>query len=77
MMFMLAVRVDEELKVRMRKHPHVNWSEIVRETIEKRVREEEMKEAAKTMDELAEKTTGTWSGVEEIRKWRDKPVDPN
>jgi len=36
-----------------------------------------MKEAAKTMDELAEKTTGTWSGVEEIRKWRDRPVDPN
>jgi hypothetical protein len=26
---MMTVRVDEELKERMKKHPHINWSEIV------------------------------------------------
>lgn len=71
----MAVRIDEELKEHMRRHPHVNWSEIVREAIEKKVRELEMKEAAKAMDELADKTSGAWSGVEEIRKWRDRPVE--
>ena len=76
-MFMMAVRVDEELRERMRRHPDVNWSEVVRETIENKVRELEMKEAAKTMDELTEKTSGTWSGVEEIRRWRDRLVEPN
>jgi hypothetical protein len=70
---MMTVRVDEDLKERMRRHPKVNWSECIRESLERRVREEEMKEAVKEMDELAGKTTGTWSGAEEIRKWRDKP----
>jgi len=72
---MMAVRVDEELKEQMRRHPHVNWSEIARDAIEKKVRELEMKEAARAMDELAEKTSGTWSGTDEIRKWRDRSVE--
>ena len=73
-LFMMAVRVDEELKEHMRRHPQVNWSEIAREAIEKKVRELEMREAAAAMDELTEKTSGAWSGEEEIRKWRDRPV---
>ncbi len=72
-MYMMTVRVDEDLKERMRRYPKVNWSEYIRESLEHKIREEEMKEAVKAMDELAEKTTGKWSGAEEIRKWRDKP----
>ncbi len=74
---MMSVRVDDDLKERMRRHPHVNWSEYIRESLERKIREEEMKEATKEMDELAEKTTGTWNGAEEIRKWRGSPHGPD
>lgn len=69
---MLSVRVDDDLKERMRRYPQVNWSEYIRESLERKIREEEMKEATREMDELAEKTTGNWNGADEIRKWRDR-----
>jgi hypothetical protein len=34
--------------------------------------EERMREAAEVMDNLREKSEATWSGAEEIRKWRDQ-----
>ena len=38
-----------------------------------RIRDEElMRRAAKVMDNLREKSEVSWSGVEEIRKWRDR-----
>lgn len=66
------MRVDDDLKERMRRYPQVNWSEYIRESLERKIREEEMKEATREMDELAEKTTGNWNGADEIRKWRDR-----
>jgi len=68
----VSVRVDEEVKRKMRELPHVNWSDIVRQSIISKIREEEMKRACGTMDQLAEKTSGRWSGTEEIRRWREK-----
>ena len=68
----VSVRVDEEVKRKMRELPHINWSDIVRQSIVSKIREEEMKRACVTMDELAEKTSGRWSGTEEIRRWREK-----
>ena len=71
-MSMISVRVDEELRRRMRKLPSVNWSEYIRASIEEKIKEEEMRQAAEAMDRLAEKTSGDWSGAEEIRRWRDR-----
>lgn len=71
-MTMISVRVDEELRRRMRGYPSVNWSDFIRESIEEKIREEEMRAAAETMDRLAEKTTGDWSGAQEVRRWRDR-----
>lgn len=68
---MISVRVEEELKRKMKALPSVNWSEYIREAVERRIREEEMRKACETMDRLAEKTSGKWSGTEEIRKWRE------
>jgi hypothetical protein len=34
--------------------------------------EERMRRAAEVMDNLREKSEVSWSGVEEIRKWRDR-----
>ena len=67
----VSVRVNEEVKRKMRELPHVNWSDYVRQAIISKIREEEMKEACETMDRLAEKTSGRWSGTEEIRRWRE------
>ncbi|MFP3952307.1 MAG: hypothetical protein ACLFVP_09245 [Candidatus Bathyarchaeia archaeon] len=40
---------------------------------QKRQRDEErMREAAKAMDRLREESKVTWSGAEEIRRWRDR-----
>ncbi|MEM2935749.1 MAG: hypothetical protein QW231_01055 [Candidatus Bathyarchaeia archaeon] len=82
-MSVVTVRVDEDLKAKMEKLKHVNWSEVIRKAIAERVMVEEaltarrtinmslLEEAMKDQDRLRAKTTGRWSGVEEIRKWRE------
>ncbi|KXA96954.1 hypothetical protein AKJ39_03945 [candidate division MSBL1 archaeon SCGC-AAA259J03] len=78
-MKVVSVRVDEETKERMESMPHINWSEIMREAIEKRIRKEEvgnrnvspqsLKKASEITDELRRRAPG-WRSVEEVRKWR-------
>lgn len=46
---MLSVRVDEELKERMRRLPGVNWSKFIRENVERRIKEE-MRQAVALRD---------------------------
>lgn len=46
---MLSVRVDEELKERMRRLPGVNWSKFIRENVERRIKEE-MRQAVQLRD---------------------------
>jgi hypothetical protein len=68
----VTVSVPEELKKRMEQTAGVNWSEIAREAFEEAVKRKEMREAAESMDRLRESTKlSGWSGVREIRKWRD------
>ena len=70
--YMISVRVDEGLKEKMGRYPQVNWSEYIRENVERRVREEEMREASEVMDELSRKTDPQWSGAREVRRWRSR-----
>ena len=82
-MAVITVRVDDELKAKMEKYTHVNWSEVVRRALAERVRVEEELTAKRSLnmdlllgavsdqDRLRAKTTGRWSGAEEIRKWRE------
>jgi len=79
----VTVRVDRELKKRMNRLRHVNWSEVIRRALAERIALEEslsslrivdvrrLGEAIRDQDRLRSKTTGKWSGAEEIRKWRD------
>jgi len=69
---MISVRVDEDLKEKMGKYPHINWSEYIRENIERRLKQEEMKKAFEIMDQLSQKTDPHWSGAQEIRRWRHR-----
>ncbi len=67
----ITIRVSEDIRRKMREFKDVNWSEYLREAIVRKIREEEAKAACRIMDEIAAKTGHDWSGVEEIRKWRD------
>lgn len=67
----ISIRVGDELRKKMRKFEGVNWSDYLREAIIQRIKEEEIRRACSTMDEIALKTSGKWSGTKEIRKWRD------
>ena len=79
----VTVRLDEQLKQKMKKLRHVNWSEVIRTAINERISQEEtlasqrsidvasLRKAMADQDRLRSKTTGTWSGAEEIRKWRE------
>ena len=82
---LISVRVPDELKRMMDQFPDLNWSEIIRQSIEARVmlelarrrikNRDRMLKAVKRQDELAgrlaSKFKGAWSGVEVIRYWRE------
>ncbi|MCS7145095.1 MAG: hypothetical protein RMJ28_07360 [Nitrososphaerota archaeon] len=82
-MAVVSFRIGEELKRRMARLRHINWSEVVRRAIAERVELEErlgasrridsgqMREALEDMDRLRAKTSGVWSGSEEVRRWRE------
>ena len=55
----------------------VNWSEVARDAFEETVRRKRMLEAAENIKKLREESkTPGWSGVREIRKWRDARRKP-
>ncbi|OYT31479.1 MAG: hypothetical protein B6U94_03000 [Thermofilum sp. ex4484_79] len=75
----ISVRVDEELRRKMKKLGYINWSEFIRRAIREKIEEEErirkidrkrLLRAMATTDALRRKVEG-WSSVEEIRRWRD------
>ena len=81
-MKVVSFKVDPELKKKMQKFKDINWSEVLRKAVEERVKiEEELRshefdralamKASAEIDNLRRKTSGTWNGAEEIRKWRE------
>jgi len=56
----ITVNVDDDLKERMEKHPEINWSEVTRQAIQKKI------EALEVMDELTSKSDLTENDVQEI-----------
>ena len=76
----ISVRIDEELRRKMKKLGYINWSEFIRNAIREKIKEEErvrkidrrrLLRAAAATDALRRRVEG-WSGVEEIRRWRDR-----
>jgi len=68
----VSFRVDRRLKERMERLKHINWSEVVRRE-EARLQGKDRDRiawASLKMDELRRRVEG-WSGVEEIRRWRE------
>lgn len=54
----------------MDKLKHINWSEVIRQAISNMIEKESANLGREINFERA-KTSGSWSGVEEIRKWRE------
>jgi len=79
-MSVISVRIDEQTRRKMKLLSHLNWSEVIRQAIIQKIKEEEnrkrrldpkmLKEAAEITDKIR-KPSPSWSSTEEIRKWRD------
>ncbi len=78
----VTFRVSKSLKTRMNRLRHVNWSELLRRTLEDSVEEEEkrvaperdpekMRRGVEEMDRVAKISKGSgWAGAEEVIRWR-------
>jgi len=68
----ITVRIPRELKERMNRFSHVNWSDVVRRALEEKVREEEVKWALRVMDEVFRKARPGKPLAEVVREFRDR-----
>lgn len=69
----ITITVNEELRKRMKRAKGLNWSEVAREAFELELRRREAREGAEEIDRIRLAERGkAWSGVKEIRKWRDR-----
>ena len=75
----VSSRIDEDTHKKMKRLRHVNWSEVMRQAILKKIEEEtrrkidpaEVDEAIRLMDQVR-RPHRDYNGSEEIRKWRDQ-----
>ncbi len=78
-MAIITVRIDDELKKRMEKEGHINWSEVIRRAIISRIEEEELWNSldrrklvkAASLNEAMRRRISGWDSVAEIRRWRE------
>ena len=71
----ITVRVPREIRELMKKYRGVNWSEVVREAILKKIREESERNLAEAVllnEKLRRKAPEGWNSVKVIRNWRRK-----
>lgn len=74
MLAVISVRVSEEVKRRMERLKHINWSEVVRKAIMKVLEEEEGRSLAKAVllnEKVRKKAPEGWDSTEVIRYWRE------
>jgi len=79
-MSVISVRLNRETRRKMKLLSHLNWSEIIRQAIAQKIREEEnkkrrldpnmLRDAAEITDRIR-RPAPEWSSTEEIRKWRE------
>ncbi|MEM2987831.1 MAG: hypothetical protein QXK26_02165 [Candidatus Bathyarchaeia archaeon] len=71
----ITIKVDEELREQMKKLKHVNWSEVVRESIRKKIAEENGRNIAEAVlinERLRRVAPSGWDSAKVIREWRLK-----
>lgn len=73
-MAVISVRVSDEMKKRMEKLRHVNWSEVLRQAIVRVLEEEEGRNLALALllnEKVRKKAPEGWDSTEFIRRWRE------
>ena len=86
-MKVVSIKVNDETKRRMEQLQHLNWSEILREAIARRLEAEEAlrrpidharaKRAGRAIDRLrASLPPGEYDVAREVRKRRDRDLQP-
>ena len=71
----ISVRIDLELKKLMESHKHINWSEIIRQAIAKKLQNEQKKNIARAVlinEKIRKKAPDNYDSTEIIRKFRDE-----
>ncbi len=69
----ITIRIDPEIKKRMRKYSYINWSEVIRKAILDKLMEEEKKNIAEALiinEKLRRKAPKGWDSTEVIKQWR-------
>ncbi len=79
-MEVVSAKVDKQVRDKMRRLGHVNWSEVIRSALITKIKEEEAKlrsvdkasliEASSMTDRIRKSSRG-WDSTEEIRRWRE------
>ncbi len=71
----ITVRIDPEIKKRMKKFSYINWSEVVRRAILEKLEEEEKRSIAEALlinEKLRRKAPKGWDSTEVIKAWRER-----
>ncbi len=71
----ITVKISEELQRKMRELRHINWSEVVRNAIRKRIELESGRNIAKALllnEKNIIKPDKGFSSSEFIRRWRER-----
>ncbi|MFQ6123567.1 MAG: hypothetical protein ACE5R6_03040 [Candidatus Heimdallarchaeota archaeon] len=76
----MTTRVDEKTKKKVDSLPHINWSEVMRQAILKKLDEEQTKLKTKNLEQIREaikridslQRTCEGNTTEELRSWRQK-----
>jgi len=63
----ITLRIPSELKEKIRKRSDINWSEVVRDAIAKRIEVEERLEAARRIDEVKQRMIPVEKG--QLDRW--------
>ncbi len=74
-MNLISVRIDSKLKKMMESYKHINWSEIVRQAIAKKIQNEQKKNVARAVlinEKIRKKAPIHYDSTEIIRKFRDE-----
>jgi Arc/MetJ-type ribon-helix-helix transcriptional regulator len=62
----ITVKIPEEMKKKM-KQIHVNWSEYIRECVQKKIDQEKMRAASEKLDEIRKRSKPV--SEEELLSW--------
>lgn len=66
-MNVITLRIPNELREKIKKRPNINWSEVVREAIVKKIEVEERLEAVKRIDEARQRVKPVEKG--QLDEW--------